>query len=72
MSSLPIAVPVFAVHAAADEDVPCSQSEAYVAAATASGGAAQFLKVPGDHFDLIDPRAVAYKKCRELVQRLLV
>lgn len=72
MRSLPISVPVFAVHAAADEDVPCSQSEAYVAAAAASGGAAQFLKVPGDHFDLIDPRAVAYKKCRELVQRLLV
>ncbi|HKU30883.1 alpha/beta hydrolase [Arthrobacter sp. NyZ413] len=72
MSSLPLKVPVFAVHAAADDDVPCSQSEAYVAASTASGGAAQLLKVPGNHYDLIDPRAVAYKKCRELVQRLLV
>ncbi|BCW56708.1 acetyl esterase/lipase [Paenarthrobacter nicotinovorans] len=71
MSSLPLDVPVYAVHATDDEDVPASQSEAYVAAATAAGSAAQLLRVPGDHFDLIDPKAVAYKKCRELVQRLL-
>ncbi|GAA2863552.1 alpha/beta hydrolase [Paenarthrobacter ilicis] len=71
MSLLPINVPVYAVHATEDEDVPASQSEAYVAAATAAGTPAQLLRVPGDHFDLIDPKAVAYKKCRELVQRLL-
>ncbi|UVJ39676.1 alpha/beta hydrolase [Arthrobacter sp. CJ23] len=71
MSTLPIDVPVFAVHAADDDDVPVSQSEGYVAASTASGGTAQLLRVPGDHYDLIDTKSVSYKKCRELVQRLL-
>lgn len=69
---LPLSVPVYAVHATEDEDVPMSLSEAYVATAIATGGSAQLLRVPGDHFALIDPRAAAYKRCRELVQRLLV
>jgi hypothetical protein len=29
------------------------------------------VKVPGDHFSLIDPKAPSYRKCRELVQELL-
>jgi acetyl esterase/lipase len=71
MNLLPLEIPVFAVHATEDEDVPVSLSEAYVAASHAAGGSAQLLRVPGDHYSLIDPRAVAYKRCRELVQRLL-
>lgn len=71
MNLLPLDAPVYAVHATEDEDVPMSLSEAYVAASHASGGNAQLLRVPGDHFALIDPRAVGYKRCRELVQRLL-
>jgi len=71
MKCLPLSIPVYAVHAMDDEDVPTSLSEAYVNASIAAGGAAQLLKVPGTHYDLIDPRAAAYKKCRELVQRLL-
>ena len=71
MRCLPLSIPVYAVHAMEDEDVPASLSEGYVNASIAAGGAAQLLKVPGSHYDLIDPRAAAYKKCRELVQRLL-
>jgi len=42
-----------------------------MAAAKAMGAPVQLLKVPGDHFALIDPKAAAYRKCRELVQSLL-
>ncbi len=71
MSAVPLRVPIYAVHGTEDDTVPASQSEAYSGAAKASGGAVQFLKVPGDHFDLIDPKTAAYRKCRELVRGLL-
>jgi fermentation-respiration switch protein FrsA (DUF1100 family) len=71
MSAVPLRVPVYAVHTTEDDSVPMSQSEAYSAAAKAGGAPVQFLKVPGDHFALIDPKAAAYRKCRELVQQLL-
>lgn len=71
MSALPLRVPVYAVHTAEDDTVPASQSEAYAAAAKAGGAPVQLLRVPGDHFSLIDPKAPAYRKCRELVQQLL-
>jgi fermentation-respiration switch protein FrsA (DUF1100 family) len=71
MSALPLRIPVYAVHGTEDASVPLSQSEAYVAAAKAMGAPVQLLRVPGDHFALIDPKAAAYRKCRELVQSLL-
>jgi acetyl esterase/lipase len=71
MTLLPLPVPVYVVHSTEDDDVPISLSEAYVHAAKIHGGQAHLLKVPGDHFALIDPRAAAYKKCREIVQSLL-
>ena len=71
MSAIPLRVPVYAVHGSDDEDVPPSQSESYARAARAAGGPVQLLKVPGDHFSLIDPKAPAYRKCRDLVQELL-
>ncbi|WP_457964822.1 alpha/beta hydrolase [Arthrobacter sp. D1-29] len=70
MSTIPLDLPVFAVHALADGDVPLSQSEAY-AAAGRPPRSPQLVKVPGDHFSLIDPKSAAYKKCRELVQALM-
>ena len=72
MSAVPLAVPVYAVHGTEDDTVPVSQSETYAGAAKAAGAPVQLLKVPGDHFALIDPKAPAYRKCRELVQQLLV
>ena len=71
MSSVPLQIPVYAVHGTDDDTVPVSQSDSYAAAAKASGAPVQLLKVPGDHFALIDPKAPAYRKCRELVQILL-
>ena len=71
MAAIPLPVPVLAVHAMNDDDVPASQSESYVAAAVAAGGQARLIRVPGGHFDLIDVRAGAYATCRELVLGLL-
>ncbi|WP_211881992.1 alpha/beta hydrolase [Pseudarthrobacter albicanus] len=71
MSAVPLRVPVYAVHGMEDDTVPMNQSESYAGAAKAAGSPVQLLKVPGDHFALIDPKAAAYRKCRELVQLLL-
>jgi acetyl esterase/lipase len=71
MPALPLAVPVIAVHATDDDTVPRSQSEAYVDAGTAARMPTRLVSVPGDHFDLIDPKNPAYRTCRELVQSLL-
>lgn len=64
-------VPLYAVHAIDDRDVPFSQSQSYVKAALDHGSWAELVEVPGDHFALIDVRAPAYLKCRELVGRML-
>ncbi|WP_458780456.1 alpha/beta hydrolase family protein [Arthrobacter sp. D3-16] len=71
MAALPLDVPVYAVHASGDEDVPPAMSEAYVEASASTPMPAHLVTVPGDHFALIDPGALAYLKCRELVQELL-
>ncbi len=71
MATLPLAVPVMAVHGSDDHTVPLSQSESYVNAGTAAGMAAQLVMVPGDHYALIDPKTDAYRTCRELVRSLL-
>ena len=71
MSAIPLCVPVYAVHGSDDDDVPVSQSTSYAGAAKAAGAPIQLLNVPGDHFSLIDPKAPAYRKCRDLVQELL-
>jgi acetyl esterase/lipase len=71
MTAVPLQTPIYTVHTTEDDTVPLSQSEAYSAAARTGGAPVQLLKVPGDHFSLIDPKAPAYRKCRELVQQLL-
>lgn len=71
MSAVPLRIPVYAVHGTDDDTVPPSQSEAYAGMAKSAGGPVELLKVPGDHFSLIDPKTPAYRKCRELVQGLL-
>ncbi|WP_232021137.1 MULTISPECIES: alpha/beta hydrolase family protein [Pseudonocardia] len=53
---LPLGVPSVCVHGTADETVPISQSEAFVAEATAAGDSAELVRVEGaDHMQLIDP-----------------
>jgi acetyl esterase/lipase len=71
MAALPLDVPVYAVHAEADEDVPLAMSTLYVDASRAGSVPARLIMVPGDHFDLINPKAPAYATCRELAAQLL-
>jgi acetyl esterase/lipase len=71
MTAIPLDVPVHVVHGIEDTTVPMSQSESYTAAAGAAGMTVRLTKVPGDHYDLIDPKSTAYRACRELVRELL-
>ena len=53
---LPTGVPTACVHAAGDDLVPISQSETFVAAA---GHVARLVRVPGAHFEHLDPASAA-------------
>ena len=55
VAAVPVPAPVLCLHSRADENVPYSYSERYVAAATAAGGTARLTELSGDHFTLIDP-----------------
>lgn len=59
---VPLDVPVFCVHGDSDQNVPLSQSEQYVALATAAGATATLTRATGDHFVLIDPTSEAWKQ----------
>lgn len=67
---LPLTVPLWAVHAEADRQVPYSQSTDYVAAATAAGAEAELVTVPGDHFTLIDVTSPAWRSQLEILDRI--
>lgn len=71
MAALPLEVPVYAVHAEDDADVPPAMSTSYVEAGSSGPVPPRLVRVPGDHFAMIDPRAEAYVTCRELVRELL-
>lgn len=66
----PLDVPVWCVHAADDDTVPISQSQAYVAAARAAGGEAHLVEVPGGHFEVIDPGSAAWRRTVEVLDAL--
>jgi hypothetical protein len=55
MTWLPSPASVVCLHSHADQRVPYSYSERYVAADVASGGRARLVETFGDHFTLIDP-----------------
>ena len=63
---------VVCVHGDADDTVPISQSERYVAAAVAAGDRAELVTLPGvGHFELIDPAHQAWAVCRQQLGALL-
>ena len=64
---VPAGCPVWAVHAESDGVVPVEQSRGYVEAATAAGGKATFVAVPGDHTTIIDPAADSFPDVRRLL-----
>ena len=68
LRQVPLAVPVWCVHAPDDDTVPISQSRDYVAAAEAAGGSATLVEVPGDHFTVIDPASEAWQQTVEILE----
>ena len=58
---LPLGVPSLCVHGQADDVVPVSQSERFVAAARVAGDDAELAIVDGDHFVVIDPSSDAWR-----------
>ena len=67
---VPLDVPVWCVHAAADDVVPISQSRDYVTAARAAGAAATLVEVPGDHYSVIEPTSEAWRRTAEILDSL--
>ncbi len=67
---LPLDVPVWCVHGDHDSNVPISQSETYVAAASRAGATAELVEVEGDHFTLIDPISPAWARTLEILDRI--
>ena len=68
---LPMGVPAMCVHGTADDDVPVSQSQRFVAAARRAGHDSRLLVLPGtDHYSLIDVTSPAWAACRTVVLEL--
>lgn len=67
---LPTGLPTVCVHGTADDIVPLSQSEVYVAQARAAGDDATLVRVPGGHFTHLDPGSAAIQALREALARL--
>lgn len=71
IAAVPVPAPVVCLHSRADEAVPYSYSERYVAAATAAGGDARLLELSGDHFTLIDPASADWAAAAGALPTLL-
>jgi acetyl esterase/lipase len=70
---LPMGVPSLCVHGTADDDVPLSQSQRFVAAARRAGDDCRLLVLPGiDHYSLIEVTSPAWAACRTAVLDLAV
>ncbi|MCW2726291.1 MAG: hypothetical protein JWN35_3212 [Frankiales bacterium] len=61
---LPTGVRTVLVHGTGDDTVPIRQSETYVAAATAAGDRSELVRVPGGHFEHLDPTSEACARMR--------
>ncbi|MGZ4489137.1 MAG: alpha/beta hydrolase family protein [Nocardioides sp.] len=67
---VPLEVPLVCVHGRSDDIVPISQSEQYVAKATAAGADASLVAVDGDHFTLIDATSAAWTRTLKVLDSL--
>jgi acetyl esterase/lipase len=68
---LPLGVPQILVHGERDEIVPFDLSYDYAGRAKAGGDDARLVRVPGGHFDIIDPKMEAGKRAVAEVVALL-
>lgn len=67
---IPLDVPVWCVHGVDDAIVPLAQSEGYVVAAQAAGARAEIVRVPGDHFVVIDPASSAWSSIVDILDSI--
>ena len=68
---IPLDIPVHCLHGTDDDNVPLSQSQEYVAAATAAGSDARLTAIEGgDHFVLIDPSSDAWRQTLAILDGL--
>ncbi|WP_435771773.1 alpha/beta hydrolase family protein [Nocardioides sp. SYSU DS0651] len=67
---LPLAVPVWCVHAPDDDTVPIDQSRSYVRRARAAGADAHLVEVEGGHFGVIDPASAAWERQLDILGSL--
>ncbi|CAA9355275.1 MAG: hypothetical protein AVDCRST_MAG07-3507 [uncultured Frankineae bacterium] len=67
LALLPTGVPTVCLHAEGDDRVPLALSEAYV---TAAGQAARLVRVPGGHFEHLDPASQAVRALRTALEEL--
>lgn len=67
---IPLDIPVWCLHAPDDGDVPTSQSENYVAAATKAGATAELVEVTGGHYDLITTGTDAWASIVEILDEI--
>ena len=65
VSLLPTRVRTVLVHGEADDTVPLSQSQQYVARAVSAGDDSRLVRVPGGHFEHLDPRTPAIDALRD-------
>ncbi|MEZ0579842.1 alpha/beta hydrolase [Nocardioides sp. MH1] len=70
MQQLPLAVPVWCVHAPDDDIVPISQSRDYVTRASAAGATAELVEVSGGHFGLVETESTAWSRIRAIFDDL--
>jgi pimeloyl-ACP methyl ester carboxylesterase len=69
---LPIGVPQIVAFGERDVFIPGSFGRAYATAAAAAGDRVETLDMPeAGHFDLIDPRSVAWQRVRQKILALL-
>lgn len=67
---LPLDVPQVLLHGVDDEDVPFAMSERYVERASAAGDDIELVRLPGGHFEPVDPSTEQWRQVLEAVQRL--
>lgn len=70
---LPLGMPQVLIHGTRDSNVPIEVSQTYAAKARALGDPVTYIELKGiDHFDVINPRSLAWATTIEALQQLIV
>jgi acetyl esterase/lipase len=71
IAAVPLTAAVLCLHSRADDEVPFSYSERYVAASGKAGGRATLVETGGDHYTLIDPATPDWAAVIDVLPALL-